>query len=513
MDEKEKKGGDGLRRCDTVEMISKGLSGESDVASVHDQPKLRHLNEEKAQQFPKSIEEFEQGQKTFRPCKVSDYVDVETYPSPLVQDRIAENIFVAKSETILLDIVTHYHHVTMSREFVRGGPRKTVIHNPQKVKAVIVTCGGICPGINTVVREIYIALKELYGVEDVYGAPYGFPGFYSTGFEIKKLTDDDVFMIHHEGGSILGSSHGGGEHIGMIVDAIIDFEFNMVFVIGGDESHKKAFKIFEAMKKRKLKIGIIGIPKTIDNDIALIDKSFGFVTAVEEAQRAINSAKAEATSAFNGIGLVKLMGRETGHICMSATLASRDVDLCLIPELPFCMRGEKGVLAHIKRVLSRKGHCVIVVAEGAGQSLADGGKSWQACKESYSNGDIGLWLKTEIPLALKDEGVDTTLKYIDPTYMIRTVPPNAADNLYCAVLAQNAVHGAFAGYTGFTVGLVRTHYVYMPMEMVSKGRSLVDIRSHSWQEVMAATRQPNFSEGTQTSKVDGKDPETDIKAV
>jgi len=332
-----------MRRCDTVEFISQmhSMSGVDDVASVHDQPKLRHLNEEYAQQFPKSIEELEPKDESYKPYKLSDYVDVETYPSPLDKDGTAQNIFVSNSETILLDIVAHCQYETVSREFVRGGPRKKIMYNPEDVKAVIVTCGGLCPGLNTVIREIYVTLTELYGVNDVYGAPYGFPGFYSTGFEIKKLTEDDVLSIHHEGGSILGSSHGGSSHVGMIVDAIIDFGFNMVFVVGGDASHLTAMQVCEAMKKRKLPIGIIGIPKTIDNDIPLIDKSFGFVTAVEEAQRAINSAKTEATSAYNGIGLVKLMGRETGHICISSTLASRDVDVCLIPELSFCMRGER----------------------------------------------------------------------------------------------------------------------------------------------------------------------------
>jgi len=452
-----------------MELIAK-LHQESaeDVESVHDQPKIKSIAKQTQANYTKTVgSTIADDVVNFIPCKISDFLDVESLPSPYRAQGVGENIFVSNSETVLLDIVSHTKHETVSREFLRGGPRKAILHDPRKAKPAIVTCGGLCPGLNTVIREIYMCLKYTYGVREVFGIPFGFRGFYEPEYEIKPLTDEELDDIHHDGGSYLGSSRG-GHSTRMIVDAIVDFGFNMVFVIGGDGSHRGAIKVFDELRSRKLPYAVIGIPKTVDNDIALIDRSFGFATAVEEAQRAIKSAKTEATSYYNGIGLVKLMGRYSGHITMAATVASRDVDVCLIPEVPFVLEGEKGVIAHIRKVLRRKGNCVVVVAEGAGMHIDSEVKNEADASGNMKLPDVGLWLKDHITNSLRQDEV--TLKYIDPTYMIRTVPPNAADNLYCAMLAQNAVHGAFAGYTGFTVGLIRTHYVYIPMEVISQGR-------------------------------------------
>mmetsp|Transcript_2651 Transcript_2651/g.11601 ORF Transcript_2651/g.11601 Transcript_2651/m.11601 type:complete len:506 (-) Transcript_2651:1765-3282(-) len=490
-----------MTRTNTMELIAKlhQESGE-DVASVHDQPKIQSIAKQTEASYTKIVgSTFEDDFGNFIPCKISDFLDVEKLPSPYRAQGVVgvgENIFVSNSETVLLDIVSHAKHETVSREFLRGGPRKMILHDPSKAKPAIVTCGGLCPGLNTVIREIYMCLKYTYGVREVYGVPFGFRGFYEPEYEIKPLTDEEVDDIHHDGGSYLGSSRG-GHSTRMIVDAIVDFGFNMVFVIGGDGSHRGAIKVFDELRLRKLPYAVIGIPKTVDNDIALIDRSFGFATAVEEAQRAIKSAKTEATSYYNGIGLVKLMGRYSGHITMAATVASRDVDVCLIPEVPFVLGGERGVIAHIRKVLHRKGHCVVVVAEGAGMHIESEIKNETDASGNMKLPDVGLWLKDHITNSLRQDEV--TLKYIDPTYMIRTVPANAADNLYCAMLAQNAVHGAFAGYTGFTVGLIRTHYVYIPMEVISQGRIEVDVESRSWEEVMLTTGQPNFEEAVPVS--------------
>ncbi|XBH97325.1 hypothetical protein VPH35_127011 [Triticum aestivum] len=337
-----------------------------------------------------------------------------------------------------------------------------VYFEPDEVHACIVTCGGLCPGLNTVIREIVCGLSDMYGVTKILGIQGGYRGFYARN--TIDLTPKSVNDIHKRGGTILGSSRGGHDTM-KIVDSIQYRGINQVYVIGGDGSQRGAGVIFEEVRKRGLKVAVAGIPKTIDNDIPVIDKSFGFDSAVEEAQRAINAAHVEAGSADNGIGLVKLMGRYSGFIAHYATLASRDVDCCLIPESPFYLEGEGGLFKYIEKRLKENGHMVIVVAEGAGQKLiAENMK--EMGQDASGNAlllDVGLWLSQKINEHFKKNKTTINLKYIDPTYMIRAIPSNASDNVYCTLLAHSVVHGAMAGYTGFTVGQVNGRHCYIPL--------------------------------------------------
>ncbi|KAK4525750.1 hypothetical protein GAYE_SCF16G3659 [Galdieria yellowstonensis] len=432
------------------------------------------------------------------PPKICSWAPCGTYPSPFKSNPERFNLglsFVSDEETVLVDIIGHVTQPTASREFLRAGPREFISFHPKSVKAAIVTCGGLCPGINSVVREIYNTLHHLYGVEEIYGIPFGYRGFYSPDLEYIRLTDHNVSSIHHQGGSYLGSSRGGFD-LKKIVDAIEDNNFNQVYIIGGDGTQRGALKIHDEVVRRKLKVSVVGIPKTIDNDIALIDKSFGFDTAVEEAQRAIRSAVVESKSAQNGIGLVKLMGRSSGYIAMYATLASHDVDICLIPEVSFILEGSCGLLEYIRSLLKRKGHCVIVVAEGAGMDLLkdEVDMSKRDASGNIKMPDIGLFLKDRIIAWFTEQvRMEITLKYIDPTYMIRSIPANASDCLMCGLLAQSAVHSAMAGRGGFTIGVINTQYSIIPMhELSSRGRIKVDVNSRMWHRVLATTEQPDF---------------------
>ena len=385
----------------------------------------------------------------------------------------------------------------MSREFVRAGPREELAFHPQnQVRACIVTCGGLCPGLNSVIRELVITLRCIYRVKHVHGIPYGYRGFYSTDMAVSELSEHTVAGIHHEGGSILGCSRGGHD-TKRICDAIVTMGYNQIYIIGGDGTLRGAVKIHEELRERRYMAAVVGVPKTIDNDIALIDKSFGFDTAVEEAQRSIKCAKIEATSAINGIGLVKLMGRHSGQIAMFSTLASRDVDCCLIPEVKFELEGHTGLFQYIENRLREKGHMVIVIAEGAGMDLIEReGTSSEGYDASGNKRmtDVGLWLKEKINSDFKKRGREINLKLIDPTYEIRSVSPNASDNLHCSLLAQSAVHGAMHGFTGFCVGMINTHFVMVPMEEVCRrGRTRVDVKSRMWHRVIATTRQPNMA--------------------
>ncbi|KAL0833652.1 hypothetical protein Bca101_085541 [Brassica carinata] len=423
---------------------------------------------------------------SLRPSKI------ETYPNPLQSNpaySVVRQYFVDEDDTVPQKIVVHKDS-PRGTHFRRAGPRQKVYFKPADVRACIVTCGGLCPGLNTVIREIVCGLHYMYGVTEVLGVNCGFSGFYSKN--TVTLTPKDVSDIHKRGGTMLGTSRGGHD-TSKIVDNIQDREINQVYIIGGDGTQKGASAIYKEIRRRGLKVAVAGIPKTIDNDIPVIDKSFGFDTAVEEAQRAINAAHVEATSVENGIGLVKLMGRYSGFIAMYATLASRDVDCCLIPESPFYLEGKGGLYEFIAKRLRENGHMVIVVAEGAGQDLVAESIEQQDASGNKLLKDVGLWMSLKIKEHFaKQRKMDITLKYIDPTYMIRAIPANASDNVYSTLLAQSAVHGAMAGYTGFISGLVNGRHTYIPFNRITEKQNKVVITDRMWARMLSSTNQPTF---------------------
>uniref|UniRef100_A0A1D1XIW7 ATP-dependent 6-phosphofructokinase n=1 Tax=Anthurium amnicola TaxID=1678845 RepID=A0A1D1XIW7_9ARAE len=371
----------------------------------------------------------------------------------------------------------------------RAGPRKQIYFDPDNVKAAILTCGGLCPGLNNVIRQIVFTL-EIYGVKKIVGIPFGYRGFSDNSLQEVPLSRQLVQNINLSGGSFLGVSRGGSD-IKEIVDTIQTREIDMLFVLGGNGTHAGANAIHDECRRRRLKVSVVCVPKTIDNDILLMDKTFGFDTAVEEAQRAINSAYIEAHSAYHGIGLVKLMGRSSGFIAMYASLSSGQVDICLIPEVPFRLDGPYGVLDHIEHLIKTKGSAVVCVAEGAGQELLQRSNATDASGNVVLR-DIGVHIQQKIKRHFKDMQFAADVKYIDPTYMIRACRANASDAILCTVLGQNAVHGAFAGYSGITVGICNTHYVYLPITEVITSPRRVDPNSRMWHRCLTSTGQPDF---------------------
>ncbi|CDP04555.1 unnamed protein product [Coffea canephora] len=392
------------------------------------------------------------------------------------------------------------HHLQRLDSYHRAGPRKHIYFDHSHVRAAIVTCGGLCPGMNTVIRELVVGLWDLYGVRHIFGIKSGYRGFYSASTDPVPLCPKMVHDLHKRGGTLLETSRGGFD-LRLIVNAIENRGYNQVYIIGGDGTMRGAVKIFEEIKRRKLKIAVAGIPKTVDNDVGVIDRSFGFQTAVEMAQQAISAAHVEAESAVNGVGLVKLMGRSTGHIALHATLSSRDVDCCLIPEIEFYLEGKGGLFEFLESRLKQNGHAVLVVAEGAGQRLIPRSKEaaeGQAGKDESGNAvllDIGGWLKSELKKWWGRDHPEEelfTVKYIDPTYTIRAVAANATDNLYCTLLAHAAMHGAMAGYTGFVCGPINGNYGYIPVEEVAGANNVVDTNDHKWAWVRSVNNQPDF---------------------
>jgi 6-phosphofructokinase 1 len=399
--------------------------------------------------------------------------------------------FVKDEERVLFhsDVNEVMEHVEKGKDipsFEKAGPREKIYFDPSKLKCGIVTCGGLCPGLNSVIRAVVLSLYHNYGVKTVYGFPFGYEGLsYRHGHIPVELTPERVDRIHQQGGTILGSSRG-NQDIGEMVDTLERMNIGILFTIGGDGTLRGASAISEEIGRRKLKMAVIGIPKTIDNDISYIQRSFGFATAVSEAGRAISSAHTEALGARNGIGLVKLMGRDSGFIAVYAALAYNDVNFCLIPEVPFTLER----FFHILRErLERRGHAVIVVAEGAGQDIMEKTGERDASGNIRLR-DIGIFLRDQITARFKRTGFDFSLKYIDPSYTIRSVPAEANDSAFCLLLGQNAVHAGMAGRTNIAVGTWTNEFTHVPIPMATSERKKVDPEGWVWNSVLTATGQP-----------------------
>lgn len=372
----------------------------------------------------------------------------------------------------------------------RAGPRETIYFNPAHVHAAICTCGGICPGLNNVIRALVRCLWYSYGVRRITGIRFGYQGLVAnTPYEPITLNPDFVDDIQEKGGTVLGSARGGGEKTEEIVDTLESMNINILFTIGGDGTLRGASKIAEEIKKRGLKISVVGVPKTVDNDLSCIDKSFGVDTAVQSAVTAVRSAHIESKAAVNGVGLVKVMGRESGFIAALTSLAQSDVNFCLIPENPFDLEGPNGFLVHLKNRIVSRGHAVILVAEGAGQELLPSTNEKDASGNAKLS-DIGLFLKDKIAEYFKKENVPCNLKYIDPSYIIRSQAADSYDSIYCARLGSHAVHAAMAGKTSVMVSYLNGHYVYIPISTAVQSRNKINIEGSLWRDVLENTRQP-----------------------
>ncbi len=420
-------------------------------------------------------------------------------PSPLelstiMGDRIAN--FVADSETVLYSLDRKWTAERLQRgewlpAFEKAGPREKIYFEPAKSRAAVVTCGGLSPGINNVIRSLVMELHYRYRVPTIYGIPYGYQGFIPHyGHQALMLTPEGVAEIHEKGGSILASSRGPQE-TSQIVDCLERMNVNMLFTIGGDGTLRGAQAVYEEVSRRGLKIAVVGIPKTVDNDIAFVKKTFGLETAFEAAAESIRAAHTEARGAPNGIGLVKVMGRMSGFIAAHAALALNEVNFVLVPEVPFDLEGPRGLFEAMEERLRQRRHAVIVVAEGAGQRYVflDGDR-----RDDSGNpllGDIGIFLKTEIKRYFKEKtDLYVNVKYIDPSYIIRAMPANAHDAIYCMELAQSAVHAAMAGKTGLIVGSWNDELTHVPIRLAVSRRKELNPEDRLWLHVLEATGQP-----------------------
>jgi len=370
--------------------------------------------------------------------------------------------------------------------FEKAGPRPKLFFDPAMTRAAIVTCGGLCPGLNNVIRSVTRELHLGYGVETVLGIRGGYRGLDpSRGKPPVELTEELVEGIHKQGGTLLGTSRGPVD-VSIAVDFLISQRVDILFTVGGDGTQRGGNALYQEARKRGHALAVVGIPKTIDNDVRYVSRTFGFGTAVDEAVRVIDSAHTEARSVDNGVSIVKLMGRHAGFIAAAATVASQDVNYCLVPELPF---DPASFLESLEKRLARKGHAVIVVAEGAGQNLL--GKSGE--KDASGNPklqDIGLFLKDAAGTHFKSRGIEMIMRYFDPSYQIRGCPANTEDSLICDRMGRHAVHAAMSGRTGLVISFLHGHFAHVPIDVIAAGGKVVDLDGELWRAVLSSTGQP-----------------------
>ncbi|WP_338668538.1 ATP-dependent 6-phosphofructokinase [Pseudodesulfovibrio methanolicus] len=422
--------------------------------------------------------------------------EISTVGTAKIANPIKFGRFVEEDDAVLVNISRRtVEGASKSRKkpqhifFEPAGPRDKIYYDPSKTKCAVVTCGGLCPGLNDVIRAIVMTAFHEYKVPAVLGIQYGLAGFVpEQGYDVIELTPDFVSRIHEFGGTVLGSSRGPQEPEA-IVDALERMNVSILFMVGGDGTMRAAATVVAEIEKRGLSISVVGLPKTIDNDINYVSPSFGFDTSVETAAMAIKGAHVEATGAPWGIGMVKVMGRDAGFIAAQSALSCQEVNFCLIPEEPFDIYGPKGFLAALDERMKRRGNAVIVVAEGAGQDLLEASGK-QDASGNVKLSDIAALLKREILDHFRKQGIEATLKYIDPSYIIRSVPANANDRIYCSFLGIHAVHAGMSGRTGLVISRWNGRYVHIPMAVVTRGKKRINTCSNYWRAVLESTGQP-----------------------
>lgn len=416
-------------------------------------------------------------------------------PSPL---SLAPEQFVADDDRTLVDCDLKSIAAAPSLDAIpameTAGPRSQIFHAQYLSRAAIVTCGGLCPGLNSVIKGLVETLHAEYGVREIYGIPFGYAGLADPQAHPPRLLDPDtVDTIHMEGGSILGTSRG-SQDVEVIVQNLVNMRINMLFTIGGDGTLRGAHAIYQEVQKRQLEISVVGVPKTVDNDIQFVGRSFGFETAVYQSTQVITAAHMEARSVYNGLGIVKLMGRDSGFISAYATLANPVVNVCLVPESDVSLDGPNGLLKAIERRFRRKSHAVIIVAEGYGQHLFDGQPQQRDASGNVLKHDIGTYLCERFKAYFNDLNIPMALKYFDPNYLIRSVPASGTDQILCHQLAEYAVHAAMAGRTNMVCGFWNKTFVDIPIPVATYERQKIDVNGWMWQSVMACTGQAKYFE-------------------
>lgn len=405
------------------------------------------------------------------------------YPSPIKR-------CVNDGECVPATIVRRNGAPAESEQFFElAGARSKLFFSPARTRAGIVTCGGLCPGLNDVIRSLFVELHHAYGVKEVLGFRWGYQGLDpKQGEKPVVLSHSMVDGIHLHGGSMLGTSRGPVD-VRRAVENLIRMRVNILFTIGGDGTQRGGNDLFLEAKRRGYALAVVGVPKTIDNDVPFVTRTFGYLTAVQEAGKVLDRAHTEARSVQNGISLVKLMGRHAGFLAAGATVASQDVNFALVPEVPFKLDGRRGFLAALQQRILKRGHAVIVVAEGAGQELLGNGGSGRDASGNIRLKDIGLFLRERIEQWFKAQKIPIVMRYFDPSYFVRSSPANSEDSILCDMFARHAVHAAMAGKTGLIIGYLHDRFIHVPIGLLGTERKRLDPDGPVWSAVLASTGQ------------------------
>jgi 6-phosphofructokinase 1 len=394
--------------------------------------------------------------------------------------------------------------------FLAAGPRAELRHNPQKIRAAIVTTGGLAPGMHSVIHSIVKRHCEIYSIDKTNGEIFG---VYDSFKGLSNNLADNLVALEpsvteewlDHGGSMLGMvryyGEGGPDRDGALASMVQKISANLqnndidiLYIIGGDGSLKVAHQLALANPTRS----IVGIPKTMDNDILWVERSFGFDTAVEQAADIVNTMHTEAMSTRR-ICLIELFGAESGFVAANATLASGHVDLVLIPEVFLSLKADEirsylqDAVDHIQETVqgapSHSPHAVIVVAEGVGTVLEEKQVSIDgtgATGEPFVN-----QLRRHLESRIRDAHGDMLSVFINqPRHHIRAVAANAHDRIFCERLGALSVDNALAGYTDFMVSEWLTEFVLVPLSLMGDWKKGVDLRSMFWKQVISSTGQP-----------------------
>jgi len=428
------------------------------------------------------------------PSNVDFNTEIDTLGICTVKSPLPYKRFVRDDERTLFDqdldrLEERIENKRPLLSFEMAGPRETLFFDPANVKAAIVTCGGLCPGLNDVIRSIVNELTYMYGVRHIKGVQYGYAGLNpDSGLPLVNLTPNVVRDIHQDGGTFLGSSRG-PQPIDVMVDTLYREDIRILFTIGGDGTLRGANAIYDEIKRRDMRVAVVGVPKTIDNDISLVSRTFGFDTAVSTAVESLRCAHIEAKNARNGIGIVKVMGRHSGFVAAHAALSNGDVNFVLVPEVPFQLDGPNGFLVALEKRILDRGHALIVVAEGAGQELCDQKQEMDKSGNKKLS-DIGVLLKEKVAEHFTKQKIPHVIRYIDPSYIIRSVPANPNDCIFCVFLGQQAAHAGMAGKTGVLVGSWNNLFVHIPICSAIMHRKKIEEDGILWRSVLESTGQP-----------------------
>ena len=405
------------------------------------------------------------------------------YPSPL---RRCVDDAALVPETI----VSRNGAALKSEQFFElAGARSKLFFSPARTRAGIVTCGGLCPGLNDVIRSLFFELHHAYGVQEVLGFRWGYQGLDpKQGEKPLVMTHSMVDGIHLQGGSMLGTSRGPVD-VRRAVENLIRLRVNILFTIGGDGTQRGGNDLFVEARRRGYALAVVGVPKTIDNDVPFVTRTFGYLTAVQEAGKVLERAHTEARSVQNGISLVKVMGRHAGFLAAGATVASQDVNFALVPEVPFRLEGKRGFLTALQQRIMKRGHAVIVLAEGAGQELLEKGEHRRDASGNVKLKDIGWFLRERIEQWFKERKIPIVMRYFDPSYFVRSSPANSEDSILCDLYARHAVHAAMAGKTGLIIGYLHNQFIHVPIGLLGTQRKRLDPDGTVWSAVLATTGQ------------------------